>query len=83
VGANEKYKIEGLAFSPQQVCEQWMRGYTEGIGYGNAIPSKAFLQIFGDEQAAAAFCGGREDDAVPEAEPMSRGKFRSADDHGL
>ncbi len=60
-----------------------MRGRAEGIGYGNAVPSEAFLQIFRDKQAAAPFSGGRQNDAVPEAESMGRLEFRSTDNHGL
>jgi len=57
-----------------------MRGHAEGIGYGDAVPSESFLQIFREEQAAPALGGGGEDHAVPETETVRGSEFGSTHD---
>ena len=54
----------------------------EGIGYGDGVPGEAGLEVFGEEEAAAGFGGGGENQAVPEAEAMADGEFGSAQKHG-
>ncbi len=60
-----------------------MRGHTERIGYGDAVPSEAFLKIFRKEKAASALGGGRENHSIPKTETVAGGKFGGAHDHGF
>ena len=60
-----------------------MRRGREGIGYGDGAPSEAWVQVFGEQEAASGFCSGGEDDAVPKAEAMADCELGGTDKDGL
>ena len=62
----------------QEIRQQWIRVHSERIGYGDAVPSEAFLEVFCEEQAASALGGGGKHYAIPKTETVRGSKFSGA-----
>jgi len=62
----------------QEIRQQWIRVHSERIGYGDAVPSEAFLQVLCEEKAASALGGRGKDHAIPKTETVRGSKFSGA-----
>jgi hypothetical protein len=62
----------------QEIRQQWIRVHGERIGYGDAVPSEAFLEVFCEEQAASALGGRGKDHAIPKTEAVRGSKLGGA-----
>jgi len=74
--------VPRLGLAAEEILQEGMPGGGEGIGYGDGVPGEAGVEVFGEQEAAAGFGGGGENDGVPEVEAMADCEFDRTKKHG-